>query len=138
MLAQCVLDGYNVCLTWPRRVPSLTYFQVCIFAYGQTGSGKSWTMEGGQVCGISIRTLEVSLTRQQNEDDVGMIPRAIDMIFTVSGQLKDRGWKYQMEGQFLEVYNEVVSQIAFPVAGLYKLSGKSFTLTVLADQRSSR
>jgi kinesin family protein C1 len=38
-----------------------------------------------------------------------MIPRAIDMIFTVSKQLQDRGWKYQMEGQFLEVYNEVVS-----------------------------
>lgn len=38
-----------------------------------------------------------------------MIPRAIDMIFTVSSQLRDRGWKYQMEGQFLEVYNEVVS-----------------------------
>lgn len=38
-----------------------------------------------------------------------MIPRAIDMIFTASDQLKDRGWRYQMEGQFLEVYNEVVS-----------------------------
>lgn len=31
------------------------------------------------------------------------------MIFTASAHLKDRGWKYQMEGQFLEVYNEVVS-----------------------------
>jgi hypothetical protein len=39
---------------------------------------------------------------------MGMIPRAIDMIFAVSKQLQDRGWKYQMEGQFLEVYNEVV------------------------------
>jgi kinesin family protein C1 len=67
-------------------------YNVCIFAYGQTGSGKSWTMEGGQT-----------------DDTAGMIPRAIDMIFTVSSQLKDRGWKYQMEGQFLEVYNEVVS-----------------------------
>ena len=38
-----------------------------------------------------------------------MIPRAIEMIFTVSKHLQDRGWKYQMEGQFLEVYNEVVS-----------------------------
>ena len=38
-----------------------------------------------------------------------MIPRAIDMIFRVSSHLKDRGWRYQMEGQFLEVYNEVVS-----------------------------
>ncbi|ORY33143.1 P-loop containing nucleoside triphosphate hydrolase protein [Naematelia encephala] len=78
MLAQSVLDGYNV----------------CIFAYGQTGSGKSWTMEGGQ-----------------NDKDMGMIPRAIDMIFTVSSQLRDRGWKYQMEGQFLEVYNEVINDL---------------------------
>jgi kinesin family protein C1 len=38
-----------------------------------------------------------------------MIPRAIEMIFDVSKHLQDRGWKYQMEGQFLEVYNEVVS-----------------------------
>lgn len=38
-----------------------------------------------------------------------MIPRAIDMIFSVSSQLKDRGWKYEMEGQFLEVYNDLVS-----------------------------
>ncbi|OCF72705.1 kinesin family member C1 [Kwoniella mangroviensis CBS 8886] len=73
MLAQSVLDGYNV----------------CIFAYGQTGSGKSWTMEG----------------------DAGMIPRAIDMIFAVSSGLKDRGWKYQMEGQYLEVYNEVINDL---------------------------
>ncbi|KAK8843321.1 hypothetical protein IAR55_006976 [Kwoniella newhampshirensis] len=78
MLAQSVLDGYNV----------------CIFAYGQTGSGKSWTMEGGQ-----------------NDQDAGMIPRAIDMIFAVSNNLKDRGWKYQMEGQFLEVYNEVINDL---------------------------
>jgi len=41
-----------------------------------------------------------------------MIPRAIDMIFNVSKQLRDRGWKYEMEGTFLEVYNDVVS---FPV-----------------------
>lgn len=38
-----------------------------------------------------------------------MIPRAIDMIFHVSAGLKDRGWKYTMEGSFLEVYNEMVS-----------------------------
>ncbi|KAK4684060.1 hypothetical protein P7C73_g6146, partial [Tremellales sp. Uapishka_1] len=78
MLAQSVLDGYNV----------------CIFAYGQTGSGKSWTMEGGS-----------------EEENAGMIPRAIDMIFKVSSGLKDRGWKYQMEGSFLEVYNEVINDL---------------------------
>ncbi|XAO25092.1 hypothetical protein I312_103901 [Cryptococcus bacillisporus CA1280] len=67
---------------------------VCIFAYGQTGSGKSWTMEGAH-----------------DEENAGLIPRAIDMIFKVSDQLKDRGWKYQMEGQFLEVYNEVINDL---------------------------
>lgn len=55
----------------------------------------------------------------QNDEDAGMIPRAIDMIFTVSSQLRDRGWKYQMEGQFLEVYNEVVGfgSLLLPVLG---------------------
>jgi len=37
-----------------------------------------------------------------------MIPRAIDMIFRVSAGLQGRGWKYVMEGSFLEVYNEMV------------------------------
>lgn len=63
---------------------------MCIFAYGQTGSGKSWTMEGAE--GLHA----------------GMIPRAIDMIFAESAKLKDRGWKYTMEGTFLEVYNDEV------------------------------
>lgn len=58
----------------------------------------------------STRSVDCKETdARQNEDEAGMIPRAIDMIFTVSSQLRDRGWKYQMEGQFLEVYNEVVS-----------------------------
>jgi hypothetical protein len=53
-----------------------------------------------------------------------MIPRAIDMIFTVSKQLEDRGWKYQMEGQFLEVYNEVV-----------RLGGRRRIISSPSDQR---
>ncbi len=55
---------------------------------------------------------------------MGMIPRAIEMIFTVSKQLEDRGWKYQMEGQFLEVYNEVVGYLR--------------QLRLTSDQRSAR
>jgi hypothetical protein len=46
-----------------------------------------------------------------DEVTAGMIPRAIDMIFMASNHLKDRGWKYHMEGQFLEVYNEVVRNL---------------------------
>lgn len=47
MLAQSVLDGYNV--SRKRLQIDKADHQVCIFAYGQTGSGKSWTMEGGEV-----------------------------------------------------------------------------------------
>jgi hypothetical protein len=63
-------------------------------------------MEGGQVSYPSRCVYEAY---NQTDETAGLIPRAIDMIFTVSSQLRDRGWKYQMEGQFLEVYNEVVS-----------------------------
>ncbi|KAG8937359.1 kinesin-like nuclear fusion protein [Tulasnella sp. 419] len=66
-------------------------YNVCIFAYGQTGSGKSFTMEGGP-----------------NENDSGMIPRAVKHIFQVTQDLKRKGWEYKMEGQFLEIYNETI------------------------------
>lgn len=49
MLAQSVLDGYNVNGHCSIFFTQLMELQVCIFAYGQTGSGKSWTMEGAQV-----------------------------------------------------------------------------------------
>ena len=60
-----------------------------------------------------------------------MISRAIDMIFSVSADLKDRGWKYQMEGQFLEVYNEVVS--AFPVIVAVKSTPCSLVVLINAQ-----
>lgn len=69
-------------------------YNVCIFAYGQTGSGKSWTMEGGPA-----------------PDDRGMIPRAVDQVFRDTEQLASKGWSYVIEGQFLEIYNESISDL---------------------------
>jgi kinesin family protein C1 len=43
-----------------------------------------------------------------------MIPRAIHMIFTETEALKERGWRYQMYGQFVEIYNEKVSLASVP------------------------
>ncbi|EXJ68356.1 kinesin family member C1 [Cladophialophora psammophila CBS 110553] len=63
---------------------ALDGYNVCIFAYGQTGSGKTFTMS--------------------SED--GMIPRALRQIYNTSKELESRGWKYTMEGSFVEVYNE--------------------------------
>ncbi|KAJ7173273.1 kinesin-domain-containing protein [Mycena filopes] len=72
-------------------------YNVCIFAYGQTGSGKSWTMEGGGT-----------------EETQGMIPRAVAQLFRVAEELKDKGWTYTMEGQFLEIYNETITDLLSP------------------------
>lgn len=63
---------------------ALDGYNVCIFAYGQTGSGKTYTMSA----------------------DDGMIPCALRQIYSTSKDLESRGWKYSMEGSFVEVYNE--------------------------------
>lgn len=68
---------------------ALDGFNVCIFAYGQTGSGKTYTMS--------------------SED--GMIPKALRQIYTTSRDLEERGWKYSMEGSFIEVYNEEIRDL---------------------------
>ncbi|KAI8908273.1 P-loop containing nucleoside triphosphate hydrolase protein [Powellomyces hirtus] len=81
-LVQSALDGYNV----------------CIFAYGQTGSGKTFTMEGPD------NVLE-------HPEDMGMIPRAVHQIFESAQALKDKGWEYEMEAQFLEIYNESIRDL---------------------------
>ncbi|KAG8748402.1 kinesin-like nuclear fusion protein [Ceratobasidium sp. 414] len=69
-------------------------YNVCIFAYGQTGSGKSFTMEGGST-----------------DQTRGMIPRAVQQMFSVTEDLAPRGWEYKMEGQFLEIYNETINDL---------------------------
>lgn len=70
---------------------ALDGYNVCIFAYGQTGSGKTYTMEGG--CG---------------EEKYGIVPRAINMIFTCMGDLKRMGWDLTIKASFLEIYNEII------------------------------
>lgn len=64
---------------------SLDGYNVCIFAYGQTGSGKTFTM--------------------LNPGD-GIIPSTISHIFNWIENLKEHGWKYKIECQFVEIYNE--------------------------------
>ncbi|TPX32890.1 hypothetical protein SmJEL517_g04096 [Synchytrium microbalum] len=84
-LVQSALDGYPV----------------CIFAYGQTGSGKTFTMEGPDNC-------------LEDEKSMGMIPRAVLQIFECAEKLKEKGWTYTMEAQFLEIYNESIRDLLAP------------------------
>lgn len=68
---------------------ALDGYNVCIFCYGQTGSGKTYTMSSAD----------------------GMIPRATAQIYAEATRLEDKGWRYKMEGSFVEVYNETYNDL---------------------------
>ncbi|KZF21708.1 kinesin-domain-containing protein [Xylona heveae TC161] len=68
---------------------ALDGYNVCIFCYGQTGSGKTHTMSS----------------------DDGMIPRAVHQIYDTAKSLEEKGWRYTMEGSFVEVYNETINDL---------------------------
>jgi kinesin family protein C1 len=68
---------------------ALDGYNVCIFCYGQTGAGKTHTMSSAD----------------------GMIPRATAQIWDEAQRLQEKGWKYNMEGSFLEVYNETYNDL---------------------------
>lgn len=68
---------------------ALDGYNVCIFCYGQTGSGKTYTMSAPD----------------------GMIPQAVKQIYETAQSLEEKGWKYTMEGNFIEVYNETLNDL---------------------------
>ena len=68
---------------------ALDGYNVCIFCYGQTGSGKTHTMSANN----------------------GMIPLAVNQIYDTARGLEEKGWRYSMEGAFIEVYNEVLNDL---------------------------
>lgn len=72
----------------PLIQSALDGYNVCIFAYGQTGSGKTFTMDGAQ-------------------DNLGVIPRTVNLLFESIEDYKLMGWEYKITASFLEIYNEV-------------------------------
>jgi kinesin family protein C1 len=68
---------------------ALDGYNVCIFAYGQTGSGKTYTMSSTD----------------------GMIPRAVEQVFSTAASVRERGWRHELSGEFLEIYNENINDL---------------------------
>eukprot|EP00475_Leptophrys_vorax_P043776 TRINITY_DN8525_c0_g1_i1.p1 TRINITY_DN8525_c0_g1~~TRINITY_DN8525_c0_g1_i1.p1 ORF type:complete len:633 (-),score=185.02 TRINITY_DN8525_c0_g1_i1:22-1752(-) len=85
LMVQSALDGYRV----------------CIFAYGQTGSGKSFTMEGPPEVADNIEFY-------QSDSKRGIIPRAVEKIFSTMPKFQTSGWSYTCDVCFMEVYMEKV------------------------------
>ncbi|XP_030559398.1 protein claret segregational [Drosophila novamexicana] len=73
----------------PLIQSALDGYNICIFAYGQTGSGKTYTMDGVP-------------------DNVGVIPRTVDLLFDSIKNYRNLGWEYVIKATFLEIYNEVL------------------------------
>ncbi|XP_058453305.1 protein claret segregational [Malaya genurostris] len=73
----------------PLIQSALDGYNVCIFAYGQTGSGKTYTMDGVP-------------------EEMGVIPRTVDLIFNSIEDYKRLGWEYEIRVNFLEIYNEIL------------------------------
>ena len=55
-----------------------------------------------------------------NDENMGMIPRAVNQIYNSAEKLKEKGWSFVIEGQYLEIYNESIRDLI----GLYDSSKK--------------
>jgi len=73
---------------------ALDGYNVCLFSYGQTGSGKTHTMQGSG-----------------NGSMRGIIPRAMQQVGVYKTELESKGWDYQMEVSFIEIYNETIRDL---------------------------
>jgi hypothetical protein len=67
-------------------------YNATVLAYGQTGSGKTFTMGSGYTIGIK-------------EDELGIIPRVIKLIFEEVEKRKNKA-DIVIKCAFLEIYNE--------------------------------
>lgn len=50
----------------------------------------------------------------KSEETLGMIPRAIDLIYESFNSLKSIGWEYTVQASFLEIYNEKIHDLLDP------------------------
>eukprot|EP01060_Flectonema_neradi_P024428 TRINITY_DN3326_c0_g2_i1.p1 TRINITY_DN3326_c0_g2~~TRINITY_DN3326_c0_g2_i1.p1 ORF type:complete len:890 (+),score=188.52 TRINITY_DN3326_c0_g2_i1:138-2672(+) len=76
---------------------ALEGYHSCIFAYGQTGSGKTYTMLGSPT-------------------DPGVAPKLVDHLFHKLEKSNKRGWKYEIDLSFMEIYNEKVKDLLLEIS----------------------
>ncbi|NXU53349.1 KIF4 protein, partial [Turnix velox] len=75
-------------------------YNATVLAYGQTGSGKTYSMGG---------TYTAS---QEDEPNVGVIPRVIRLLFKEKEQRQE--WEFVLKVSYLEIYNEDILDLLCP------------------------
>ncbi|CAM9393237.1 unnamed protein product [Heterosigma akashiwo] len=77
---------------------ALDGFHVCLFSYGQTGSGKTHTMQGAGRAPCAHH------------------PPPMEQVGEHMGDMEAQGWQYEMKVSFLEIYNETIQDLLWPLA----------------------
>ncbi|KAM5247299.1 chromosome-associated kinesin KIF4A-like [Ctenodactylus gundi] len=75
-------------------------YNATILAYGQTGSGKTYSMGGAYT------------TEQENDSSIGVIPRAIELLFREIDRKSDS--EFTLKVSYLEIYNEEIWDLLNP------------------------
>lgn len=70
---------------------ALDGYPLCIFAYGQTGSGKTFTIGGGPRGDAQME---------------GLIPWALQHLFSVAQELSGQGWTYSFVASYLDLQRD--------------------------------
>jgi kinesin family protein C1 len=47
----------------------------------------------------------------ESDENIGMIPRAVEQIYATCRELQAKGWTYKMSATFLEIYNETLRDL---------------------------
>jgi kinesin family protein 3/17 len=97
---------------------ALAGYNASIIAFGQTGAGKTHTMAGAPA-----------------GPDRGIIPRAIEDVFAHIQRDTGERCKFLVRASYLQIYNEVISDLLKPAAGGGGGGGAGAGLTVREDKR---
>jgi kinesin family protein C1 len=71
-----------------------------------------------------------------------VIPRAVEQVFASAKELEELNWVFEMEADFLEIYNETIQDLlsSTPAAAEHKIihEGQNTTITGITVQKVAR
>lgn len=114
-------------------------YNATVLAYGQTGSGKTFTMGSGYatlstaMASISSTESQMTILNLNDLDEVGVIPRVLNDLFTRIDDEKNsnKDLKFNVKVSFVEVYNEEIKD-------LFNIKGTQESLNIREENNTIR